>query len=90
MDKELREERTRYWQQNLRILTILLTIWAAVSFLAGIVLVDWLNQFHIPFSGFKLGFWFSQQGSMYTFVALIFIYAWLMGRLDREYNVYEE
>ncbi|MEM8610147.1 MAG: DUF4212 domain-containing protein [Myxococcota bacterium] len=78
-----------YWQRNLRILFALLAVWAAVSFGAGILWVDWLNQFTLPFSGFKLGFWFAQQGSMYTFVALIFIYTRLMSRLDREFGVDE-
>ena len=84
------ENATRYWQRNLRILFSLLTIWATVSYLFGIVWVDWLNQWRIPGSGFKLGFWFAQQGSIYVFVALIFIYAWLMGKLDAEFNVQED
>lgn len=79
-----------YWLRNLRILFALLAIWAAVSFGAGILWVDWLNQFTLPLSGFKLGFWFAQQGSMYTFVALIFIYTWLMSRLDRSFGVEED
>lgn len=77
-----------YWQENLRLLFTLLTIWFAVSFGAGILLVDWLNQFHL--FGFKLGFWFAQQGSIYSFVVLIFIYVRSMDKLDQKYNVQED
>ena len=78
-----------YWQANIRILMILLAIWFTVSFGFGILLADVLNQIRIPGSGFKLGFWFAQQGSIYVFVALIFFYAWRIGKLDREYGVAE-
>ena len=87
------EERTnaeKYWRRNLRLLVILLLIWAIVSYGFGILWVDWLNQWRIPFTGFKLGFWFAQQGAMYVFVALIFIYTWLMSRLDKEFDVHED
>ncbi len=84
------ENATRYWKRNLRILFVLLTIWATVSYLFGIVWVDWLNQWRIPGSGFKLGFWFAQQGAMYVFVVLIFVYARLMAKLDAEFNVQED
>ncbi|GAB3201878.1 putative solute:sodium symporter small subunit [Pontibacter aydingkolensis] len=77
-----------YWQRNVRILLILLGLWFAVSYVFGILLVDQLNQ--IRLGGFKLGFWFAQQGSIYFFVLIIFIYVWLMNRLDREYDVNEE
>lgn len=77
-----------YWRANLRIMLILLSIWFAVSYGAGILLVDQLNA--IPFFGFKLGFWFAQQGAIYVFVVLIFVYVWLMNRLDRKYNVQED
>jgi len=77
--------RIAYWKANLRLLAKLLAVWFIVSFGFGILLVDWLNQFH--FFGFKLGFWFAQQGSIYVFVALIFIYALRMRRLDREFGV---
>ena len=66
-------------------LAILLAIWFAVSFGAGILFVDTLDQYRI--GGFKLGFWFGQQGAIYVFVAIIFVYVWLMGRLDRKYEV---
>ncbi len=79
-----------YWARNLRYLTILLAIWFAVSFGGGILFADALNAVRIPGTGFKLGFWFAQQGSIYVFVVLIFVYARLMNRLDREYGVAEE
>ena len=74
-----------YWRDNLRLVAILLVIWFAVSFGAGILLVDVLNQ--IPLGGFKLGFWFAQQGAIYTFVVLIFVYARRMQKLDRKHGV---
>ena len=73
-----------YWKENLRYLFILLTIWFAVSFGAGILFKDELDD--IKIGGFKLGFWFAQQGSMYVFVILIFVYVRLMNRLDRKYG----
>ena len=73
-----------YWKKNLKYLTILLSIWFTVSFGFGVILVDQLNKFQ--FFGFKLGFWFAQQGSIYTFVILIFIYIFLMNRLDKFYR----
>lgn len=77
-----------YWRENLRLMAILLSIWFAVSFVAGILLVDVLNE--IRFFGFKLGFFFAQQGAIYVFVLLIFYYAWRMDKLEREYDVNEE
>jgi putative solute:sodium symporter small subunit len=65
-----------------------LTIWFVVSFVFGILLVDVLNNYHL--GGYKLGFWFAQQGSIYTFVVLIFFYAWRMNAIDRKYNVHED
>ena len=79
-----------YWRRNLRYLAILLTIWFAVSFGAGILFVEPLDRIHIPGTGFPLGFWFAQQGSIYVFVVLIFVYVALMNRLDREFDVDEE
>ena len=78
----------KYWNRNLQYLLILLSIWFLVSFGAGILFVDHLNQFRI--GGFKLGFWFAQQGSIYVFVILIFIYVRLMNKLDREFDVDEK
>ena len=74
-----------YWKTNLKYLAILLTIWFVVSFGFGIILVDELNTIRI--GGFKLGFWFAQQGSIYVFVILIFVYIQLMNRLDKKYNL---
>ena len=76
-----------YWKANLSLLAKLLAVWFVVSFGFGILLVDTLNT--IPFFGFKLGFWFAQQGSIYVFVALIFVYAKKMAALDRAYGVEE-
>lgn len=78
-----------YWRANLRYLAILLVVWFAVSFGAGILFVEPLNRFTLPGTGFPLGFWFAQQGSIYTFVALIFVYVLLMNRLDRRHDVDE-
>jgi putative solute:sodium symporter small subunit len=78
---------TSYWKTNLKYLSILLLIWFTVSFLFGIILADALNQFSI--AGFPLGFWFAHQGSIYTFVVLIFIYVYLMNRLDKKFEVDE-
>ncbi len=77
-----------YWKTNLRYLTILLAIWFIVSYGCGILFTDALNQIQI--GGFKLGFWFAQQGAIYVFVVLIFVYVRLMNKLDREYDVHEE
>ncbi|MDA7809899.1 DUF4212 domain-containing protein [Flavobacteriaceae bacterium] len=82
MDKKLAE---KYWKENIKYLIILLSIWFTVSFGFGILLIEELNQFKI--GGFKLGFWFAQQGSIYVFVILIFIYIILMNRLDKKYNL---
>lgn len=73
-----------YWKENIRYLTVLLTIWFVVSFGAGILFCDTLNQFKL--GGFKLGFWFAQQGSIYVFVILIFVYVRLMNKLDKKFR----
>jgi putative solute:sodium symporter small subunit len=75
----------KYWKENLKYLMILLSVWFTVSFGFGILLIEELNQFKI--GGFKLGFWFAQQGSIYVFVLLIFIYIYLMNKLDKKYNL---
>ncbi len=83
-DKDLKG----YWKKNLKYLGILLTIWFVVSYGFGILLAPELNAIRV--GGFKLGFWFAQQGSIYVFVILIFVYVYLMNRLDKEFGVSEE
>ena len=75
----------KYWKTNLKDLAILLSIWCIVSFGCGILFVDELNT--IRMGGFKLGFWFAQQGSIYVFTVLIFVYIKLMNKLDKKYNL---
>ncbi|ARU57767.1 putative membrane protein [Oleiphilus messinensis] len=82
------EAKAAYWKENLKILSILLTIWFVVSYGCGILFVDALDT--IKIGGFPLGFWFAQQGSIYTFVVLIFVYVWQMNKLDRKYDFHEE
>ncbi len=82
------KHRLAYWRANLRLVGFCLAIWFLCSYGFGILLVDELNS--IRLGGFKLGFWFAQQGSIYVFVALIFFYAWRMNKLDREYGVEED
>ena len=77
----------QYWKANLQYLAILLSIWFIVSYGCGILFVDTLNT--IKIGGFKLGFWFAQQGAIYVFVILIFIYVNLMNKLDKKYGVDE-
>jgi putative solute:sodium symporter small subunit len=77
-----------YWKKNLNMLAILLVIWFTVSFGFGILLVEPLNK--IRLGGFKLGFWFAQQGSIYSFILLIFVYVFKMNQLDKEFDVNEE
>ncbi|MBK7403394.1 MAG: DUF4212 domain-containing protein [Phycisphaerales bacterium] len=81
--------RHAYWVANIRVVASLLVVWAAVSFGCGILLAKPLNHVHLPGSGFPLGFWFAQQGSIYVFVVLIFVYVWIMNRLDRKFGVRE-
>lgn len=75
---------TAYWKENVRYLAILLTIWFLVSYGAGILFKDTLDSIQV--GGFKLGFWFAQQGSIYVFVILIFVYVSLMNKLDKKYG----
>lgn len=74
-----------YWRANIRLLLTLLAVWFTVSYGFGILLVDWLNRFSL--FGFKLGFWWAQQGSIYVFVILIFVYVAVIGRIDRRFGV---
>ena len=77
-----------YWKRNLKYLGMLLIVWFVVSYGCGILFADALNS--IMLGGFPLGFWFAQQGAIYTFVALIFVYVYLMNRLDKEFDVDEK
>jgi putative solute:sodium symporter small subunit len=81
------EDKQSYWSENLRLIFICLAIWFVVSFGFGLLLVEPLNE--IRLGGYKLGFWFAQQGSIYTFVALVFWYTKKMNDLDKKYNVEE-
>ena len=88
-DPEVRARHAAYWRRNLRYLVVLIAVWFVVSYGFGIVLVEPLNRMRLPGTEVPLGFWFAQQGSIYVFVVLIFIYVWLMNRLDREFDVDE-
>ena len=79
----------KYWQANIRLVIGCLVIWFVVSFGCGILFVHQLNTITI-LGGYPLGFWFAQQGSIYTFVILIFFYAWRMNQLDKKFNVSED
>jgi putative solute:sodium symporter small subunit len=79
-----------YWRRNIRLVLSLLAVWAFVSFGCGILLHDWLDQWKILGTGFPVGFWFAQQGSILVFIALVFVYARRMDRLDKEFGVKEE
>ena len=85
-----RDARRAYWAANLRLLVSLLSIWAFVSYGLGILFADFLNRFRIPGTGFPLGFWFAQQGSIYVFCILVFVYARRMDALERRFGVSEE
>jgi len=85
---EKQKKATAYWRENIRYLVILLMIWFLVSYGAGILFKDALNNIRI--GGFKLGFWFAQQGAIYVFVILIFVYVRLMNKLDKKYGYNEE
>ncbi len=87
---EIRRDTSAYWRANLRLLLGLLLVWFAVSYGCGILFVDELNRIRIPGTGFPLGFWFAQQGSIWVFVALIFVYVWRMNSLDARFGVAEE
>ena len=85
---EEQKDLNSYWRTNLKYLFVLLLVWFSASYGFGILLVDELNT--IKLGGFKLGFWFAQQGSIFTFVILIFIYVYLMNKLDKKYDVDEK
>ena len=88
MWRRVNEERGQaYWRANRALILWLLAVWALVSLGCGVLFIEPLNKFR--FFGVPLGFWFAQQGSIYVFVALIFVYAWRMDRIDREHDVHE-
>ena len=78
--------RARYWRDNLRWMAVLLLAWALASFGCGILLADRLNEYHLPFTGFPLGFWFAHQGAIVVFVLCILVYCLAMNRLDRRHH----
>ena len=82
------DDKRYYWRHNIRYVLSLLAIWFTVSFLCGIVFVEQLDTIQV--GGFKLGFWFAQQGAIYGFVVIIFVYVFLMNRLDKKYNLDEK
>ena len=81
------DDRSAYWSANLKLIAFCLVIWFLVSFVFGILLVEQLNAFQL--GGYKLGFWFAQQGSIYVFLFLVFFYAFRMNQLDKKFNVQE-
>ena len=84
----MQDNQAAYWRANLKLMLCLLSVWALVSFGCAIVWVEALNQYRL--FGFKLGFWFAQQGAIYLFVLLIFVYVWAMNRIDKRYGLDEE
>lgn len=88
-DPETVARHAEYWRRNIRYVAVLGAIWFVVSYGFGIVLAETLNAVRLPGTSFPLGFWFAQQGSIYAFVILIFVYVRLMNRLDREFEVDE-
>jgi putative solute:sodium symporter small subunit len=87
-ETKMEDQGKAYWSATLKLIWGILIVWALVSFVAGILLAPQLDN--IKLGGYPLGFWFAQQGSMYIFIALIFIYAKLMDNIDRRFNVHEE
>ncbi|RMF02869.1 MAG: DUF4212 domain-containing protein [Chloroflexi bacterium] len=87
MTDEQRDAAQAYWKENIRLITILLIIWAVVSYGCGIILAPALNNLSV--GQIPMGFWFAQQGSMYIFIILIFVYATQMDKIDKKYDVHE-
>jgi len=87
MSKKETKDKT-YWYETLKLLGIILGVWFVISFGVSIVFVDTLNKINL--GGYPLGFWFAQQGSIYIYVLLIFIYIYFIGKLDKKYDVHEK
>lgn len=84
-NEETAKPEKAYWSENIRLLSMLMVIWFAVSFGAGILFRDWLDQFSL--GGYPLGFWFAQQGSIYIFIGLIYFYSWKIHKIEKKYHV---
>jgi putative solute:sodium symporter small subunit len=84
---KIKELLTKYWRKNLWLMTGLLFIWAVTGLGCGILFADWLNQFQLFGTGYPLGFWFAQQGSIISFVLLILVYCLLMNRIDEKHHL---
>ena len=80
----MKNKNQSYWKSNLKVVFSLLSLWFIASYGFGIIFSDFLDQ--IKIGGFKIGFWFAQQGSIFVFVILIFVYVWLMKKLDKKYS----
>jgi len=87
-EEEIMSDAKAYWAENIRLMIGCLIVWFVVSYGFGILLVHQMNKIQI--GGYKLGFWFAQQGSIYIFVGLIFFYVSKMNKLDREFDVHED
>jgi len=85
--KKLEGNNKAYWRATLKLLVVMLSIWAFTSLGVSIVFVEFFNK--IVIGGFPLGFWFAQQGSIYIFILLIFVYIYFMGKIDKKYDVHE-
>jgi putative solute:sodium symporter small subunit len=85
-EAEIRDSLDRYWVSNVRMMAVLKLLWAVAGLGCGVFAADWLNQCQLPGTGYPLGFWFAQQGSIVAFVLLILVYCLLMNRLDRKHH----
>ena len=86
-DPEARRHQAAYWRTNVRYVGLLLVVWFVVSYGFGIIFAEALNQFRIPGTGFHVGFWFAQQGSIYVFIALVWVYARWMDRIESDHGI---